>query len=361
MFWLVTFLQGIFEQGEVADYDQVAGESVEFEIYPDEGLASVQQRLVDEGIVASPEAFQQALADLEPGAVHHDGTYPLREQMPAAEAVEVIFAQREGQATFSVPLGSRQDEVFELIAGVQELDITVEELQELAEDPQQFGLPEQAESLEGFLAGGDHFFEYEATAEEVLQELISSTFRVLEENGVTDPDEQWETIIVASLITAEANNNYDPEERTRDERYEDYRIMAGAIQNRINNPDHDGIGGLLQIDAAVHYGSGRTGDLHFSDEDRLDEDNEYNTYVHPGLPPGPIGTPIWDTIRAAANPADTDYFYWVTVNPNTGETEFNRTHDEHLEDVAVFNQFCEDNPGACSPADEQAAEEELEE
>lgn len=360
MFWLVTFLQGIFEEGEIADYDQVAGETVEFEIYPEEGLASVQQRLVDEGIIASTEAFQQALQEFDGDITHHADTYILREQMPAAEALDVLLDEGPPASYFNINPGYHLEEILAVIADAPGMDVSLEELEELSEAPQQFGLPDEAQDLEGFIAAGEYRPELDATAEEVLQMVVAPTFQRLEDAGVTDPDEQWETIIVASLITAEANNSIT-EERDRESRFEDYRIMAGAIQNRLENPEHEGIGGLLQIDAAVNYGIELSGDLHFPEEERFNEDNEYNTYVHPGLPPGPIGAPVADTIEAAADPIETDAYFWVTVNPVTGETRFNELYEDHEADTEEFLQFCQDNPGACGPADVESAEEELEE
>ncbi|WP_150462885.1 endolytic transglycosylase MltG [Nesterenkonia ebinurensis] len=360
LFWLFSFLQGLFAEEEIADYDQVAGETVEFEIYPDEGLASVQHRLVDEGIIASPEAFQQALEDYDGDTTHHARTYILREQMPAADALDILLEDGPPVTYFNINPGYHLDEILEVIAAAPGTEVSLEELQELSQNPEQFGLPEEAQDLEGFIAAGEYQPELEASAEEILEEVVAPTFQRLEDAGVTDPEEQWETIIVASLITAEANNSLT-EERSQEERFEDYRIMAGAIQNRINNPSHEGIGGLLQIDATVNYGIGLTGDLHFPEEERLNEDNEYNTYVHPGLPPGPIGAPVADTIEAAADPADTDAYFWVTVNPVTGETRFNQWYDDHVADTEEFLQFCQENPGACGPADVESAEEELEE
>lgn len=355
MIAFVMILQSLLGGDEVTDYETVAGEEVEFEIFEEEGLASVQNRLVDQGIVASADAFQSALEDLDAGVAHHAGTYELYEQMPAEDAVEVIFAEGVRVGYVNINAGFRLDETLEAVAAGAE--IPLEELEELNQNPQQFGLPEQAENLEGFLAAGEYQPGVDASAEDVLQSMVDPTLERLEELGITDSDEQWDTMIVASLITAEANNTIS-EERTRDERLEDYRIMAGAIENRLE-PDQTETDGLLQIDAAVNYGLGLSGDLHFPEEERLNPDNDYNTYVHPGLPPGPIGVPVADTVEAAANPTETDAFYWVTVNPVTGETRFNATLAEHEEDTQEFLQFCQENEGACGPGDVDAAEDEL--
>lgn len=357
MGFLVWFIRDMFTDDTVYDYDTVAGDTVEFEIVQNDGLDSITTRLVQEEIVASSDAFRDAIGELDSEPVPQPGTVELREQMPAEDAVTELFGADAGGDYIDIATGWTIDEALQQVA--TRTGISMAELQEYNENPQHFGLPEEAENLEGFIAPGEYEdIPLDAEAEEVLQMLVQPTFDRLEEAGITDPDEQWETVIVASLITAEANNSIT-EERPREERLEDYRIMAGAIHNRIDNPDHEGIEGLLQIDAAVNYGLGLTGDLHFPEEERLNESNEYNTYVHPGLPPGPIAAPIGDTITAAADPADTNAYFWVTVNPVTGETRFNETYAEHEDDVDEFLEFCSDNPGACGPADVEAAEDEL--
>lgn len=334
------------------DFDTQAGDTIEFEVAEGDGLETVASRLVDQEIVASREAFLDALSSVDDDATLQPGTFEMREQMPSEDAVASLFGDGSVTGYFGIAQDMRIDETLQQIAEAPGLDIALSDLEELNENPQQFGLPDQATSLEGYLATGEYRPDAEATAEDIIQEAVDITFQRLEESGVTEEDEQWDTIIVASLISAEANH----------ESPEDYPLIASAIENRLNpdHPNYDETDGLLQIDAAVHYGEGSSGDLHFSDETRQDSSNDYNTYVHPGLPPGPIGAPSSHTIDAAANPAESDYLFWVTVNVETGETRFNETYEEHLEDEAVFLEYCSDNPGVCSPADVESAEEDIE-
>ncbi|MCL2547165.1 MAG: endolytic transglycosylase MltG [Oscillospiraceae bacterium] len=107
--------------------------------------------------------------------------------------------------------------------------------------------------------------------------------------------------------------------------------VSSVIHNRLNNWANP----LLQIDAAVVYAWlpyiddiddilnawGAVGDLRV--------DSPYNLYTHPGLPPGPIGSPRRDSIRAAIDPAETNYFFYVLLNDGTGEHVFTRTAAEH--------------------------------
>ena len=71
------------------------------------------------------------------------------------------------------------------------------------------------------------------------------------------------------------------------------------------------------------------------------------TYRTKGLPPGPIGNPGQESIEAAANPADGDWLFFVTVDPGTGETKFAATAEELERNVREFQAWCSANPGKC--------------
>lgn len=344
----VMIVRSLLGDGGANDYDEMAGDQVEFEILPGDGFTAVQNRLVDQEIIASQEAFQDALADLDEVPTLQPGTVEgMREQMPAADAVAALFPEAANVYYFAIDPNMWIDDALEMIASRTEFSI--EELQELNNDPQQFGLPEQAENLEGYLPPGEYEYslEDEPTAEEVIQDMVDVTFERLDELDIDDPDDQYDTVIIASLITAEANHQAP----------EQYPDMSSAIHNRLS-PDNDQTDGMLQIDATANYSMG-IHDLQAAAT--ADENDPYNTATHVGLPPGPIGAPLQATLEAAANPSDTNYYYWVTVNIETGETQFSETYEEHQEGVELFTQWCDDNPGVCSPSEVDAAEDELDE
>ena len=68
-------------------------------------------------------------------------------------------------------------------------------------------------------------------------------------------------------------------------------------------------------------------------------DDPYNTYKHPGLPPGPINSPSRGAVDAAQNPADGDWQYFVATNPDTGETAFAETYSEHQRNVEKYREW----------------------
>ncbi|MDE1919304.1 MAG: endolytic transglycosylase MltG [Patescibacteria group bacterium] len=101
-----------------------------------------------------------------------------------------------------------------------------------------------------------------------------------------------DTVILASLVEKEARSS------------ENRRIVAGILLNRLK------LGMPLQVDAVFGYIFGR--DTYSPSLEDLTVNSPYNTYTHPGLPPGPICNPGLDSLQAAANPAKTDYLYYLT-------------------------------------------------
>ncbi|MFP4662455.1 MAG: endolytic transglycosylase MltG [Halanaerobiales bacterium] len=114
---------------------------------------------------------------------------------------------------------------------------------------------------------------------------------------------------IASMIEKEAR--YDEEKP----------LVAAVIYNRLQRTM------LLQIDACIQYIlPGRSDRVLYSD---LEIDSPYNTYLYPGLPPGPIASPGASSIEAALKPADVDYLFYFARED--GSHVFSRTYREHLE------------------------------
>ena len=124
---------------------------------------------------------------------------------------------------------------------------------------------------------------------------------------------------------------------------EDYYKVARVFYNRLNPELWES--GLLQSDATVTYRTGNTNVATTTDAERDDASNPYNTYVHPGLPVGPISNPGDLAIDAALHPADGPWLYFVTWNQDTRETIFSATLSEHEVAVAKWLQWMKDHPG----------------
>ena len=133
------------------------------------------------------------------------------------------------------------------------------------------------------------------------------------------PDMVQRTVILASIIEKETAA---PEERP---------LVASVYYNRMAKRVP------LQADPSVIYAEllqgTYQGALHHAD---MQADSSYNTYRHPGLPPGPIGNPGKSSLQAAMHPAQTDYLYFVS-NGN-GHHRFARSLEEHNKNVAAYRR-----------------------
>jgi UPF0755 protein len=101
--------------------------------------------------------------------------------------------------------------------------------------------------------------------------------------------------------------------------------------------------GLLQMDATVHYAINDDSDSVFTTEAQRRVDSAYNTYLHTGIPPGPIASPGEAALRAALAPAGGSDCYFSAVNLETGETKFAVTREDHDANVAELQAFCRES------------------
>jgi UPF0755 protein len=183
-----------------------------------------------------------------------------------------------------------------------------------------------AKTLEGFLFPATYNIPLHSSASDVttmmVQKFREAIQRVAPEHlePQTPGTPRLSVITLASIVEAETPK---PEERP---------LVAGVYTNRLRK------GMLLQCDPTVIYGL-KQGDSynHALTLKDLHSDSAYNTYVHAGLPPGPIGNPGETAIRAALNPASTDYLYFV-ANTQGGHF-FATTLAEHNQNVAKYHRL----------------------
>lgn len=284
--------------------------------------------LKDAGVVKTVDAFSAAFRDNPNSASIQAGTYALMEEMKASDAVAALLdPANRAELTITVPEGFIATQVYERIANVME--IPLEEVTGAAADTEAIGLPAEAGgNPEGWYAAATYPFAPNATATDILATMVTKTVTNLEEIGV--PREEWqETLIIASIVEREGTPEY-------------YGQVARVIENRLTDSTAD-VGGRLQMDSTVLYGVGQIGGV--PTQAQLDTDTPYNTYLNPGLPPTPIGSPGRAAIEAVRNPPEGDWLYFVTVNLDTGETKFASSLEEHLTYVQEFRQWRDENEG----------------
>ncbi len=289
--------------------------------------ADMGDALVEAGVVASRQAFVQAFSANPEAAQIQPGTYELMAEMRAEDAVAALLnPANKSELRITVPEGWRASQIFERISSVAQ--IPLEEVEAAAADRAAIGLPEHAaENPEGWFAATTYILEPDADATEILAAMVEQTKSTLESYGVP-PEEQHDVLTKASIIEHEVNRD------------EDRGKVARVLENRLANCSGDG---LIGMDSTINYGVGRSGGVPEQSELRNAE-NPYNTRIHPGLPPTPIGAPGAAAIEAVLDPPEGDWCYFVTVDLDTGETRFTGDYNEHLQNQELFRQWLANNP-----------------
>ncbi|WP_240691759.1 endolytic transglycosylase MltG [Arthrobacter sp. CAU 1506] len=331
---VVLFLQNLLGMGGgPEDYAGPGEGQVTFTVQEGAGPLVIAGALVEQDIISNSEIFLGELASQADGREVQPGEYQMQYKLPAADAAAILLEDVGEKVSYAaINRTWREEEVFAALS--EGTNIPASEFAELAKDPQQFGLPKEARNLEGYLFPGEYRWPLETSAKDILTELVGNTVDRLTKDGISDPQEQFRVLTIASIIEAEAGEA-------------DYATVAGAIQNRLK-PDNTETNGLIQSDATVTYGLGRKG-YDITPEEKADKSNPYNTYAHTGLPAGPINSPGGPAIDAAASPADVPYYYWVTVNLDTGETKFAETLEQHNAYTKEYQQWCStQKEGRCS-------------
>lgn len=311
---------------EPNDYPGPGSGSIRVTVAQGAGGSAIAQVLADQDVVKSTKAFIEAASDDPKSAGIQPGVYEMRKQMKATDALAVLVDPANRIVTrVVVPEGKWAKEVYPILSDAT--GIPVAQYAEAAKDAKALGLPASANgNVEGYLFPASYEFEPDSTAVDHLRQMVSESTKRLDALGVT-PDRMERTIIVASLVEAEARFE------------EDRPKVARVVENRLAQDMS------LQFDSTVNYATGKHG-ITTTDADRA-SDSPYNTYKVKGLPPGPIGNPGESAIKAAAQPADGPWLYFVTVDPAKGTTKFAVTFEEHQANVAEFQKWCQANLGQC--------------
>jgi UPF0755 protein len=183
-------------------------------------------------------------------------------------------------------------------------------------------LAPEAKSLEGYLFPNTYEFTRTQSMKDIAAAMVKQFRQVAEQIGLTANGRGTEvrkTVTMASIIEKETAV---PEERA---------VVASVYYNRLARNI------ALQADPSVIYAEllngTYAGALHHAD---MGFQSAYNTYTHPGLPPGPIGNPGRTSLEAALHPAQTDYYYFVS--DGNGHHRFSRSLEEHNQNVAKLRQ-----------------------
>ncbi|WP_433673587.1 endolytic transglycosylase MltG [Microbacterium gorillae] len=321
-------IRDVLGMSEPADFEAgTEGDPVLVTIGPGDSGLDISGTLYTAGVTKTSEAFYDYVRGLSSPADFYPGLYQLNSHMTSKAAYEALIdPANKRENTLLIREGEPTGLIYEELATV--LEISVDDVKAAAADPSQFGV--SASSLEGWLFPATYTLEPGMSAHDAIQTLVNRMVQALDEAGVP-VEKRQEILTIASIVQREG-------------RTDDFAKVARVIYNRLD-PSNMETHGLLQMDSTVQYGVGKLtlGVVSTSDADRKN-DNPYNTYLHPGLPAGPISSPGDAAIAAALHPADGPWFYFVTVNLDTGETLFAETYAEQQANEEKWHQWCEANP-----------------
>jgi len=312
------------------DYPGPGTGSVVFEVEQGDSATQMGRNLKAAGVVASVDAFIDAARAEERASSIQVGFYELSKQMRAADAVAVLVdPANRVQNRLTVPEGLPTYELVKLLA--EKTDLKKGAIEKALADPEALGLPASAGgNPEGYLFPATYELSPKETAASLLKRMVDRWRQAAKSTGLSRAAQrlgytEHELMTVASLVESEGRGGDMPK-------------IARVIYNRLETEGYPTFG-KLELDATVNYALGRNLGIAISQED-LAVDSPYNTRKNPGLPPGPIEAPGEEAMKAAFAPAQGPWFFYVTVNLETGETKFTDDYDEFLVFKRELGDYC---------------------
>jgi len=286
-------------------------------ITPGETAKSVGLRLREARLIRSI-IFWNLLARIDTATIKA-GTFQIQAGASSTQIRETLISGKQMMERVTIPEGFTLKKIAELLE--RKKIVSAQDFLAAARSPdllQFYEIP--AKSMEGYLFPETYFFPRSYPAPMIVKTMLDTFYRrlyeIVPEARSMNRDSILEKIIIASIV--------EREYRADDEA----PLMAGVFFNRLK------IGMALQSCATVEYVITEIqGKPH--PEVLLNKDisikDLFNTYIYAGLPPGPISSPGITALKAAFNPAVSDYLYFRLVDPSEGRHRFSKTLGEHAE------------------------------
>jgi UPF0755 protein len=298
----------------------------------DASPSAVSERLFEARLIEKPWLFGLYLRLFSKRP--KPGEHLLRDDLSPRELAQRL-GRSAGRASVRVTVPEGWNHV-QIGRRLEELEVTtLREFRKATYDPKlygELGLP--GPSVEGYLFPATYELLVDSDAASIVRTLVHEAkkrFGRLEAEAPAAFDRLarehafrlHEIVTLASIVERETG---DPDELP---------VVAGVFMNRLSDPTFRPQT-TLQSDPTALYGClvepTRAISCAVSSEVVTpgmlrDASNRYNTYRHPGLPPGPIGNPGERALRAVLSPARTDYLYFVASGQ--GKHRFSKTFDEH--------------------------------
>ncbi|MEM7247093.1 MAG: endolytic transglycosylase MltG [Acidobacteriota bacterium] len=296
-----------------------------FEVTPGTGALGVARLLQREGLCDEPRLFALALELQGWTGGLHAGEYEVEEPRSPLELGRLLSSGKVRLYPITIPEGLDLEEMRLLLS--EDGRWTEDELTRVFADPEPIlDLDPKADDLEGYLFPDTYHLSRGASAEELRDTMLARFREVAAELGLPDALAERgldlrELVTLASLVEEETAL---PQER---------RLVASVFDNRLRR------GMKMECDPTVIVALKRDGRWHGGSITRSDlrYEGAYNTYVHPGLPPGPLSAPGQAALAAALDPADSKLIFFVATGD--GGHRFAETERQHRRNVRKWREW----------------------
>ena len=289
-----------------ADFDCSSdpGETtVSIDVAAGETGLEIARELFEKDVVASSEVFfRLAVADPKASLIA-PGVHVVDTQICAQTALDQLLDSKRIAGLIAVSEGAWISEIKKLFskAGYPQ--------EEIKDAFASAVVPKPFVKLEGLLFPAQYSFAQGTQADVALNQMIARGLAEVVKAGFLSGDSTYspqQLLTIASIIQAEGVDG-------------DFAKVSRVIYNRLK------IGMPLQMDSTVHFVMESRGNIFLSTKSTL-INSPYNTYKKYGLPPGPIGNPGLNAMKAAMAPAAGDWLYFITVAPQ--DTRFTASLEE---------------------------------
>jgi UPF0755 protein len=296
--------------------------SILYEIKKGEGANSLAEHLIAAGILQKKTVFLYGHALFYSKKTIKAGEFVFELPLSINKILQIVTEGKSLLHAVTIPEGLTR---MEIATHLESLGIAEwEAFMKASEDTSAISaFDPDARDLEGYLFPETYFFQKGATSERIVSAMTDQFKDTFTEEWTRKANELGftirEIIILASLTEKETSL---PEERP---------IVSAVFHNRLK------LGMKLDCDPTIIYALKQEGQ--FKDRLRTKDmklDSPYNTYLHRGLPPGPIANPGKESIKAALFPAVNDFLFFVAKND--GSHHFSRSFREHQNAVNTFQR-----------------------
>ena len=285
-----------------------------FSVGKGESLYTVSDHLYAEGYINSPLLLKAISRIYGTDSRIKTGQYMIKPGMSTFNIHSLLVSGSGVLYKVTIPEGLTMSAVADILSekGITGRDEFLEAVKD-REILQKFNIP--SDSLEGFLYPDSYLFPASYPAEKVAEYMVENFFKNTESfTGAMTAEQIYEKVILASIIERE------------------YRLEkeASLISSVFVNRLQQGIplGSCATVEYVITEIEGKSHPEYLTYDD-IKIDSEYNTYIHPGLPPGPISNPGMVALDAAFNPEDSDYLYFLLKDREKGEHYFSKRLSEH--------------------------------